>query len=590
MTIGVLAVALGADAGQRTDVISARAMALGRARSSLSAQGFVCAHRYSWLDGTVELWTPPEHEGELHALHDDAGSACSVGALWYRGAFGNEALRRLLNDNVEGWQVDESQLRGNFVAFVETAGGRWVFSDSLGFVRIHRSADSAFYCTSWLAARAWAGTAEIDEAATLEYVLVGASHSNATPARNVARVALGNGVDLQTQCEFTRFPDGLVSPAVKKFVSFDEALSSIDAQLRRAFAEITGSFRGRTSAALSGGFDSRLIVAALLAEGERPNLFVYGADDFPDVVIARAIARAESIDLRVVDKVARSATLPECSVADLVSNALFFDGLPTDGIDDRGIDRATRLEQHVGRRIALNGGGGEIFRNFFYLPDRPYRPLDVVRTFYRVFDRGALRTPKMLMAFERRLAQSIARNVGLPDDESVLHATMTRTQVELVYPFFRCHHWTGLNNGIAVRCGYFLTPLIDLQLVRLAAMLPLAWKYAGAFESALITARHPGIAGHPSGYGFCFADGPDFRARRSEWLVRLRPPALRPAIGAFRRRIHNDRVPANLVRHWRAALPGEWRLDPLLDLERLPNDGAFERALSVEVVSRELAP
>lgn len=590
MTIGVLAIALGANAEEATDKATPREQALRRARTSLSAQGFVCAHRHSWSDGAVELWTLPDHQQELHALRSDAGSACSVGPLWYRGAFGNEALRRLLEDTSAGWQLDESQLRGNFVAFVETAGGRWVFNDALGFVRIHRSADSAFYCTSWLATRAWTGTTEIDEAATVEYVLVGASHSNATPARNVARVALGHGVDLRTQREFARFPDGLVDTARPKFASFDEALASIDAQLHVAFSEIAGSFPGRTSAALSGGFDSRLIVASLLAEGERPSLFVYGADDFPDVRIARTIARTESIGLRVVDKAARNATLPECNLADLVSNALFFDGLPTDGIDDRGVDRATRLEQHEGGRIALNGGGGEIFRNFFYLPDRPYRPLDIVRTFYRVFDRGVFRIPGALTAFEERLAKSILRSVGSSDDESVLRATMSRARVELVYPFFRCHHWMGLNNGIAIRCGYFSTPLVDLELVRLAAMLPLAWKNAGAFESALITARHGGIASHPSGYGFRFVDGPDSRMRRKEWLTRLRPPGLRPAIGALRRRVHNDRVPAAHVRRWRGALSGEWRIDSLLDVERLPNDGAFDRALSVEVVARELAP
>ncbi|HRO60521.1 MAG TPA: hypothetical protein PK177_15375, partial [Burkholderiaceae bacterium] len=330
--------------------------------------------------------------------------------------------------------------------------------------------------------------------------------------------------------------------------------------------------------------------AALLEQGERPRLFVYGDEQSEDVPIARAIAQGEGISLNVVDKGAMNRGFAQPGLEDLMRNALFFDGLPNDGIDDPGADRQTRLEQSAGGFIALNGGGGEIFRNFFHLPDRRYRARDIVHAFYRGFDAGVFRRAGGLQDYETGLARSIARSAGLPDVDEAADLRLTREQVELVYPFFRCHHWMGLNNSLSVRYGYFATPLVDLTLVRQAAALPLAWKQAGRFESRLIAALHPGVARHDSAYGFRFSDGPDARARRSEWLTGIRPVHVRPLINALRRRLHKERVSPQLVARCRAMLPGEWRLDPLLDLDRLPADDAFERALSVEVVSRELSP
>jgi len=583
MTIGALAVSLGADeAAQR------------RAMRSFEQQGFVPSFRRQWSGGSVQLWRNAERGDEPTIAQTAHGVAFSVGPLWYRGAFGSAALHALLADAAASRGaspgIDESALRGNFALFLETPRGRWMLNDSLGFVRIYRSADGSFFGTSWLAARAYANAGEVDEPAALEYVLLGASHSESTPFTGVTRLRLGYGVDLDAGCERSRFPEGLVPAPGERHASFDAALECIGAQLATSFGEIAAAFPGRTSAALSGGFDSRLIVASLLAKGERPRLFVYGHEASDDARIAREIADGENIPLRCFDKSAMSASLPECDVDDLVRNALFFDGLPNDGIDDCGVDRITRLEQNVDGFIALNGGGGEIFRNFFHLPDRAYRPIDIVRAFYRGFDRAVFRRTDGLRRYEHRLAASIARAVDLPDADHPERQRMTRAQVELVYPFFRCHHWMGVNNSLSIRYGYFATPLVDLSLVRQAASLPLAWKNAGAFESRLIAAAHAGVARYGSSYGFRISEGPDARARRTEWRSGLRPVALRPRIAALRRWLQKDRVSPERIAKWRARLPGEWRLDPALDLTRLSADGAFERALSIEIVARRLEP
>jgi hypothetical protein len=47
-------------------------------------------------------------------------------------------------------------------------------------------------------------------------------------------------------------------------------------------------------------------------------------------------------------------------------------------------------------------------------------------------------------------------------------------------------------------------------------------------------------------------------------------------------------VSDGLVAQVRSLLPGEWQLDPVLDLARLPDQAALSRATAVEVAWREL--
>jgi hypothetical protein len=77
------------------------------------------------------------------------------------------------------------------------------------------------------------------------------------------------------------------------------------------------------------------------------------------------------------------------------------------------------------------------------------------------------------------------------------------------------------------------------------------------------------------------------RARVAEYAMLARPVQFRPMINALRRTIHGTRLHPALVARWRNRLPGEWCLDSILDLNRLPDVPSFSRALALEIVSRE---
>lgn len=556
-----------------------------RAARSLERQGFICITQIEWNGGSVVAWGHSEQrQVEDCVVQTPLGTACCVGPLWFRGHFGRRALASLLDEVRATGCLEEGALRGNFALFLNTGEQTWLLNDALGFVRIYASADGCFFNTSWLAACAYRQHVELDAASAIEYVLLGAAHSCHSVARGVDLVPLGQARDLRRRCTWQRFPRGFDVQA-SEFRSPDEAVEAIAEHLRTVSAEVASAFPGRVNAALSGGFDSRLIVAGLLAAGVQPRLFVYGDPDSSDVAIARAVAGAAGLALDAIDKEVMNRGLPVPDIESLEKSALFFDGLPSDGIYDPGADRRTRLQQTADGCIALNGGGGEIFRNFFHLPDRAFAARDIVRSFYRGFSRDMFRDPNGLESYEAHLAASIRNIAGM---SAVGNEHLARSQVELLYPLFRCHYWMGLNNSAAVRHGYYTTPLVDLESVRMALRVPLRWKNAGALQSRLIAALHPGIAAQPSAYGFRFDVGPGWKAQLAEWTTCARPVRLRPLINATRRSLQNVRVAPELLQRYREFLPGEWQMDPLLNLAQLADGGALGRALAVEVVWRRI--
>ncbi|MDE2154337.1 MAG: asparagine synthase [Xanthomonadaceae bacterium] len=561
-----------------------------RAERSFERQGFFRARRIEWNGGSVVAWgCPGQQQVEDCAVETSSGSACCVGPLWFRGHFGRQALVALLDEVHATGRLEEGALRGNFALFLDAGEHTWLLNDALGFVRIYASTDRCFFSTSWLAACAYLQRAEVDAASAIEYVLVGASHSCHSVARGVDLLPLGHVQDLRRRRTWQRFPDGFGLHDAG-FASLDAAVGAVAEHLRTVSNEVAAAFPGRVNAALSGGFDSRLIVAGMLAAGVQPRLFVYGDADSADVAIAKAVAGAAGLELEAIDKGMMDKGRPMPDLESLEQSALFFDGLPNDGIHDPGADHLTRLQQTADGRIALNGGGGEIFRNFFHLPDRAFHARDIVRAFYRGFSRGAFREPDGLANYEARLAASMRNTVGMSTAGNGRRARgrLARAQVELLYPLFRCHYWMSVNNSVAVRHGYYTTPLVDLAFVRLALRVPLRWKDAGALESRLIAALHPAVAAQSSAYGFSFDAGPDWRARLAEWTACARPVRLRPLINAARRRLRNIRAAPALLQRYRTLLPGEWRMDPLLDLAQLPDDRALARALAIEVVWRRI--
>lgn len=535
--------------------------------ASFQHQGFAETGRIArgrWL----AVCYAPLGGGPSTIVADGAGDqAFSAGTLFYRGLAKAAALARLLADRKAG-RIDESELYGSFAALLAIGDDAVVLTDRTGTFHLYGAADRRILSTSFLALAESLPQRRIDATAVYDYVLQGAPMGEATPLDRIKLFPDGRigvyGADAALE---DRPP---VRAAGRRYGSLDDAAAHCVERLRERFRHLPAQDWPAVDSALSGGYDSRLLLALAWDAGIRPRLHVYGRAADADVACAKAIAAGEGFALDHLDK-SQTALPDPAGYAEIVrANYLAFDGCPTDGILDNGTDLATRRKRVGGGALMLNGGGGEIFRNFFYLPDRPLSALDLVWTFYCQFDPRICGDGFDETAYLRGLADRLAARVG------ATAARLSRREVEAAYPLFRCSFWTGLNNSVNNRLGFAWTPFLDPVLIADALDVPLAYKNMGQLEGRMIAMLAPRLAAYPSVYGRPFDRAPNAAERLKDLASRWRPPLLRRYSYRLKRRTASpwtgvlDRARLQAVIDLRFPVMGRYfRIDAMRDPEQL---------------------
>ena len=112
-------------------------------------------------------------------------------------------------------------------------------------------------------------------------------------------------------------------------------------------------------ARVTGGTDSRVVLAAVLKAGGRPHGFISGYEDNPDVAVAKEIGQVTGLDV--------TALHPGEKSADWINQAFAF----SDGMQDVvGAYRQLVLTKLAAEKGTLwfGGVGGEFYKNHFYKP------------------------------------------------------------------------------------------------------------------------------------------------------------------------------------------------------------------------------
>jgi hypothetical protein len=200
---------------------------------------------------------------------------------------------------------------------------------------------------------------------------------------------------------------------VEPSLSDEDHLARNLANLRAYFDSIVRCFGDRIDTALSGGYDSRLTLALLLERGISPSIHVYGRPGDADVMVAKHVAANEGFALSHVDKSTFAAVEPDAFPDVVERNFQAFHGHPSDGVFENGSDLTTRTELCRGGRLMLNGGGGEVFRNFFYLPDRSFSVRQILWAFYSRFDPATCTRLFEPERYYRALEHKVRKTLGV---------------------------------------------------------------------------------------------------------------------------------------------------------------------------------
>jgi asparagine synthase (glutamine-hydrolysing) len=314
---------------------------------------------------------------------------------------------------------------------------------------------------------------------------------------------------------------------------------------------------------------------------------VYGTTEAEDVKIAKTIARAENLPIEIIDKNAIEFVRPEHFAEQVEKTFRAFDGLPNDGIFDNGADLRTRLDRCRGGALMLNGGGGEVFRNFFYLGRRDYSIRELLWSFYSQFDPAICTDRFSEERYHAALTDAIRGVTGRADDR------LPRAVVEYLYPAFRCRFWMGRNNLINNRMGWALTPFVEPQIVRESVRVPLTLKEHGQFEASMIAAIHPRLASYPSAYGHTFSGRVPVKRRLKDSMTLFRPPLLRRFSYQVQRRFSRlGPRPYFLGENYlNAALPGGFTyMSDFFRMDRLSDWSQFNRVCTLEYFCGAMGP
>jgi hypothetical protein len=472
------------------------------------------------------------HGGPPTLLVRGEDSVAIAGTFVYDGLIGTAALERLL-DTARLPALDWSRIGGEFVALVRHSGRSFLFCDYFASFQLFHDVGGRFFSTSFLAAAGAMPRLRFDAQGLYEYAFNAAPIGDDTVIEGLKMLGPDRMIELT--------PTGIVAHVLRKdlpvAVTDEPRVERLAVKRDRLMATIEPFARHYGNAVhcpLSGGLDSRLVLAALRAAGVSPSIYVYGPPGDADVAIARQIGVRQGFDVQWIDKAASVQLAPDAFAAQVEANFQMADALPNFGnIFDNGGNLRAQLARHADGALAISGGCGEIFRDFFYLPDRPLSARDVARAFFARVSADDVTAAFDYRAFVARIAGKIATALDVDDYDRPLG----RARIEQAYPRVRCRALFGREISLENRVGAYAMPFLDHRMVAEALTLPMALKRAGRFEAMLLAAIDPDLAAEPSSYGHDFTGPPGLRHRLEEWSTRVRPIWLREKSYALQRRL-----------------------------------------------------
>lgn len=519
----------------------------------------------------------------INFTENENGDFCaSSGCLFYRGASGRTALNQILND-FDADHYSPHSFLGAFTLIIKKSGRLFVVSDPLGASRIFHNQDKSFWSSSFLALAENIDDLSINSQGVYEYCFQETTYGDTTPLNEIKMAdslkfyeLTENGV---TECEKNTAVNFEQTTA-----TYDELIEEHSALLQNQMQSVVSSYGPNIATALSGGYDSRLMLSLARNTGTTPAVYVYGPDGSPDVTVAKAIASGADFKISHINKAKHPKPTIE-AYSDIVKDTFYaLDGFPNEGIFDFGANMKTRRERAKDGTLILNGGGGEIYRNFFYLPDRRYSLDELFNVFYSRYSKDFCTEAFNEQEYRTNLKSKIKYALDLKNEH------MSRTELEYAYPGFRLRYWTAKDNSNNNRLGSFLTPFICFETIQATLKIPLKYKTHGKFQGDLINRVNSEMASYLSDYGYRFNEPVPFKKKFKNNMTIYRPVWLRKNSYAIQHKMAKLNLPPAMQDDYlNSILPGNTNyMSRYFNISEIRDAALMGRALTLEYLFRHL--
>lgn len=504
-----------------------------------------------------------------------------LGTFFYKGSCGNDALKLWLTQGTRS----SDGVHGHHLLILLSKESISISGDPFCAQKVYLDDAKSCISNSFLCVAAATPSLTLDPTSCYQYVWNQALFGQETFFKEISSLGADKDLCLAGRTWTEKTSCVALKPIGKiHYTSLEEAAEHQLEALGAVFRAYNASAKSKIRSALSGGFDSRLLLALLLKYECDPELYVYGKPDNPDVKVALAVSQSLGVDVEHIQKQAPPALTPDEAQSAFTRDFLAFDGWKYTGNFALGSDFADRHTRVNDGRYLMNGSLGEIYRNFFYLPNHSLSLRKHLHGFYFRIAKTFMTDRFDAEEFESRLICQFKGALGT-DDEKV-----ERSQIDWLYPAVRGRYWTARDVSTNLRFGNVAYPFLEASVVESASAIPTSMKEYGQIESAMIRILSKEVAGVPSVYGFNFLEvKPPLKYRFKTQLNNHRPFAIRKQSYQLKQRISGTpNAVDTLTARLKFVDPRMPRMSELFRLDRVTDPNVADRICALELMCQKL--
>jgi asparagine synthase (glutamine-hydrolysing) len=396
------------------------------AREIMQARELHCHATLARSRFTLHIYAKKRVTSDNLLEFDNGDFVAAVGTCIYKKTMGKAALRLLFEDFANG-QLSFENFLGHFAVWIYTGERLIVFNHYRGLYRICTNEDRTIISSSFLAVCESLTTRTPNPQGIFEYLAFDSTYGYDTVIREIDVLADKSIHQLSPSSTQTKKRICLSQYDGSRL--FADQTRDVHKILSDHFSVLATLLGEKQSMGLTGGYDSRLILALFRQADVTPYVYVQGPDSSVDVRIAKLIARGENFPIQHDADEARPAFKIEQFGEKLRSAYFYLDGMPHTGIfDDWALVSEHRRTQQRPESIRIYGMGGEYFRATVAARDQACSEVASLAT---SICRGSDRRSSLIWRI------SIAKNT-MPSTTATLAISVSQSPV---LDLFLCNHF-----------------------------------------------------------------------------------------------------------------------------------------------------
>lgn len=405
-----------------------------------------------------------------------------IGFIYLPGVIAGEKTIVQLAARLQQMPIEQAviDLKGHYFLAIIDPGNKKTYAmiDHSGMFQAYYSSDCISTSFLELAKREHLDAADLNKEKVVEFIQLGNIFENRTFFDAINGIAYNEILSFDADGQIKKNPKNLlpltdIDPEFSFISYFEELCESLEEQ--------------SISADITGGIDSRLIVAMLDHFSLHYELAISGEKKHPDVIIARKIADSLNHDLLW--------TPHDLSSLEQAIPLLFkiCDGL-YDPLKYHRLSIHQQKRKSRGAGVLLSGMGGELYKDFWWLQDLPFynkKEPDISRLFYsRIWP---TKCPHTLFGAEyHELSQNLPQR--LIGDLSKYQTNRNTTTYDLIYYYFKMQAF-GARMITNNNCFFpHYAPLLERDVVRFGINLKRTDRFFNQFHRKIMTDIHPQLA------------------------------------------------------------------------------------------------